>query len=65
MVAKELPFVSTSALLEDKNRIRVTVYTSKESDLQKLRKLDTKGGAIQIEYQEGAQVKTELLQEKE
>ena len=65
MVAKELPFVSTSAVLEDKNRIRVTVYTNKESDLQKLKKLDTKGGAIQIEYQEGAQVKTELLQEKE
>lgn len=65
MQKKELPFVSTSALLEDKNCIQVTVQTKDERELQKIKALDTKGGAIQIKYNEGLQLKTELFQEKE
>lgn len=65
MVKKEFTFVTMSALLEDANKIRVTVTTENETELKKLKALDTKGGALQIEFATGGQIKTELLQEKD
>lgn len=64
MQNKELSFVTTSALMEDSNNIRVTVISRDESDLNKIKELDTIGGAINIQYSENSIGKEDLLIEK-
>lgn len=53
MISKELDFVVISALREDTNRIHLTVTTQDASQLDKLRALDSLGGALEIEYTSG------------
>ena len=65
MIDKEFAFVTTSAVMEDNNNIKVTVISNKESDLNKIKSLDTIGGAIEIQYNENGMSKTELLVKKE
>lgn len=52
MINKELPFVVSSGVYENLNRIIVGVTTKNEDDIAKVLALDTIGGAIQIEYSE-------------
>lgn len=65
MSDKEIPFVTSSALMDDTNNIKVTVTSNKEEDLTKLKELDSIGGAIDIQYNENGMPKTELLTKKE
>lgn len=65
MMNKELPFVTTSSVMEDTNRIKVTVKSRNESDIKKLKDLDTLGGAIEIVYNEDSITKEDLLLNKE
>lgn len=65
MIDKEFTFVTSSAVMEDNNNIKVTVISNKESDLKKIKSLDTIGGAIDIEYNTNAGAKQDLLIEKE
>jgi len=65
MSNKEIPFVTTSTLMEATNNIKVTVTSNKEEDLKKLKKLDSIGGAMEIQYNEKAMQKNELLREKD
>ena len=65
MIDKEFSFVTTSSIMEDNNNIKVTVISSNESDLNKIKELDTIGGAIEIQYNEEDMSKNELLVEKE
>ena len=51
MQNKELPFVTSSSLMEDKNNIKVTVTSNSISDWNKIKELDTIGGAIDIQYE--------------
>lgn len=52
MMKKELPFVTSSAILENPVRIEVRVNTREEELLQKVRDLDTVGGIVEIVYSE-------------
>ncbi len=52
MINKELPFVVSSGVYENLNRIIVGVTTKNEDEIAKVLALDTIGGAIQIEYSE-------------
>lgn len=65
MIKKELPFVVSSSIMEDKNWIEVQVTTNKESELKKIRELDTIGGAISIRYSEDGMAKKDMLKEKD
>lgn len=65
MTNKELPFVVSSSLMEDKNWVEVQVTTNKESELKKIRELDVIGGAISIRYSKDGVAKTDTLKEKE
>ncbi len=65
MIDKEFAFVTTSAVVEDGNNIKVIVTSSNESDLDKIKALDTIGGAIEIEYNTNSNAKKDLLIEKE
>lgn len=51
MQNKELPFVTSSSLMEDKNNIKVTVKSNSISDWNKIKELDTIGGALDIQYE--------------
>lgn len=64
MIDKEFTFVTKSAVMEDNNNIKVTVISNNESDLNKIKTLDTIGGAIDIEYNTNNSVKKDLLVEK-
>lgn len=65
MIEKELPFVTSSSIMEDKNWIEVQVTTNKESELEKIKVLDTIGGAISIRYSKDGVAKKDLLKEKD
>lgn len=65
MIDKEFTFVTLSAIMEDSNNIKVTVTSNNESDLNKIKALDTIGGAINIENNTNSSAKTDLLIEKE
>lgn len=52
MVNKELPFVTESAIYENPDRVHVTVNTTDEELLTKLRAFDTTGKLLEIEYSE-------------
>lgn len=65
MSNKEFTFVTTSAIIDDTNNIKVTVTSNNESDWNKIKSLDTVGGAIEITYNEDNVPKEDLLVEKE
>ena len=65
MIDKEFTFITLSAVMEDSNNIKVTVTSNNESDLNKIKELDTIGGAIDIEYDTNSSAKTDLLIETE
>ena len=65
MLEKELPFVTSSSIMEDKNWIEVQVTTNKESELEKIKVLDTIGGAISIRYSKDGIAKKDILEEKD
>ena len=65
MIDKEFTFITLSAVMEDSNNIKVTVTSNNESDLNKIKALDTIGGAIDIEYNTNSSAKTDLLIETE
>lgn len=65
MIDKEFTFIALSAVMEDSNNIKVTVTSNNESDLNKIKALDTIGGAIDIEYNTNSSAKTDLLIEIE
>lgn len=65
MTNKELPFVVSSSLMEDKNWVEVQVTTNKESELKKIRELDVIGGAISIRYSKDGVAKADMVKEKE
>ncbi len=61
MIDKEFTFVTTSTVMEDNNNIKVTVISCNESDLNKIKALDTIGGAIDIEYNTNSSERKDLL----
>lgn len=65
MIEKEFPFVTSSSIIEDKNWIEIQVTTNKESELKKIRELDTIGGAISIRYSKDGIAKKDMLKEKD
>ena len=65
MMKKELPFVTSSSIMDDKNWIEVEVTTSEESELKKIRELDSIGGAISIRYNKDGMAKKDILKEKD
>lgn len=65
IIDKEFTFVTKSAVMEDNNNIKVTVISSNESDLNKIKALDTIGGAIDIEYNTNSSVKSKEYFESE
>ncbi len=46
----KLPFVSSAAVMESRNRVEVTVSTEDEAQLALLRRFDTLGGALELRY---------------
>ena len=52
MMNKELPFVTSSAIYENPDRIHVTVNTTDEDLIAKLQAFDTTGKLLEIEYSE-------------
>lgn len=46
----KLPFVSSAAVMESRNRVEVTVSTGDEAQLAALRRFDTLGGALELRY---------------
>lgn len=50
MINNELPFVTSSALMDDSNNIIVRVTTTDENSINKVKAFDTIGGAIEIKY---------------
>lgn len=65
MTDKEFTFITSSAVMEDCNNIKVDVTTNNESNLNKIKTLDTIGGAIDIEYNTNSSAKTDMLIETE
>ena len=64
MIDKEFTFVTSSAVMENNNNIKVTVTSNNENDLNEIKALDTIGGAIDIEYNTNSGAKQDLLIEK-
>lgn len=56
MMNKELPFVTSSAIYENPDRLHVTVNTTDEDLIAKLQAFDTTGELLDIEYSESAAV---------
>lgn len=63
MMDKELPFVISSAILKNPDRLHVIVKTKDEDMIAKLKAFDTTGELLEIEYSESTPVK-ELLGSK-
>ncbi len=64
MSNKEFPFVTSSALVDTTNNIIVRVTTNNEKDWNKIKELDTIGGAIEIKYSENSANTEDLKIEK-
>lgn len=60
MTNKELTFVTSSALKDDTNNIVITVKSNNSNDIEKLKKFDTIGGALEIIYSDSSQDKEDL-----
>ena len=65
MINKDFTFVITSSLMEDSNNIKVSITSNNENDLNKVKELDSIGGAIEFEYNINVVEKENLLVEKE
>ena len=65
MINKEFTFIITSSLMEDSNNIKVSMTSKNEDDLNKIKALDSIGGAIEFEYNTNIVEKEDLLVEKE
>lgn len=65
MTNKEITFVTRSAIMDETNNIEIIVTSNKDEDLEKLKALDTIGGAIEIQYNSNSIVTEVLLEEKE
>lgn len=57
----ELTFVTSSALMEDNNNIKVIVISNNTKNWNKIKELDTIGGAIDIQYEANSVVTKDLL----
>ena len=57
MMKKELPFVTSSAIYENPDRVHVTVNTTDEDLIAKLQAFDTTGKLLEIEYSENRSIK--------
>ena len=64
MSNKEFPFVTSSALVDTTNNIIVRVTTNNEKDWNKIKELDSIGGAIEIKYSENSANTEDLKIEK-
>lgn len=64
MANKEFPFVTSSALVDTTNNIIVRVTTNNEKDWNKIKELDSIGGAIEIKYSENSANTEDLKIEK-
>lgn len=53
MANNELPFVTCSSVLENPDRIHVTVNTMDEESINRLKAFDTSGKLLEIEYMSG------------
>ena len=51
--------------MEDSNNIKVSITSNNENDLNKVKALDSIGGAIEFEYNTKVVEKEDLLVEKE
>ena len=60
MISKELDFVIVSSLREDTNRLHLTVTTEDETLLEKLKALDSLGGALEIEYAPDSGIRNQI-----
>ncbi len=65
MINKEFTFVITSSLMEDSNNIKVSITSNNEGDLNKVKALDTIGGAIEFDYNTNVIEQKDLLVETE
>ena len=58
-----IPFVTTAALREDRNRVEVTMVTDDPSSVAQVLAFDSTGGAIEITFNAESQVITNLIKE--
>lgn len=65
MIDKEFTFVTSAAVMEESNNIKLIVTSKDENDLDKVKALDTIGGAIDIQYEPNNIGTEDLLVEKE
>ncbi|MGN0423765.1 MAG: hypothetical protein ACI4FY_00470 [Acetatifactor sp.] len=56
----KLPFVSTAAVMEQSNRVEVRMTTDDADKVAKILSFDSIGGAIEIKYSVGDQVKNQI-----
>lgn len=61
MQNKELTSVTGSAIMEEYNKIEVTLINNNKENINKLKELDTIGGAIQIQYNSSIPMKEDYL----
>ena len=59
MANRELPFVVSSSILENPDRVHVVVTTTNKEDMDRLKGYDLSGRLIEIEYREGAEAAEE------
>ena len=64
MTNKTFDFITTSSIRDDKNNILIIVTTESEEKLNKLKELDTIGGALDIVYSKTNEAKEDLLVRK-
>ena len=65
MQNKELPFVTSSTLMEVDNKIEVVVISNKKEDIDEIKELDITGDAIEIKYNSNSLNTEDLLIEAE
>lgn len=61
MQKKEASFIISSALMEDQNKIKITIISREKEDWDQLKDIDPIGGAIEIQYSEDLISKEDLL----
>lgn len=60
---KELPFVTTAALREERNRVEVTMISDAPEDIDQVLMFDPTGGAIEIRYSDQDYAIIDLIKE--
>ncbi len=51
MIKGELPFVTSSAIMEKPYRLHLIISSNADENIKKIESFDTQGGAIEVEYQ--------------